>query len=267
MNSKTYIKDIVTSNIENFEKVSLQGIEALSFLDRHDTKYIFPVNRIEDIFNALNENYKVLSIENKELFTYRTTYFDNKKFHFFRSHQNGKLNRYKIRWREYVDTKTAFLEVKFKSNKGKTFKKRIPYSLPNQLNGEAIEFLQKNVPVEIPKLEPKLQVSFQRITFVNYLENERVTFDINLEFTENSEGNNTILPFLGIAELKSDGRGNKSHFHAVLQNLSIPPRGISKYCMGVGLLVDGRKVNILKEKMMHLLKIEKEFTSNLEQYA
>ena len=40
-------------------------------------------------------------------------------------HQNKKLNRYKIRQREYLISDISFFEIKFKSNKGRTIKKRI----------------------------------------------------------------------------------------------------------------------------------------------
>lgn len=39
---------------------------------------------------------------------------------FYHDHHNGKLNRFKIRQREYMDTKTSFLEVKFKNNQRRT---------------------------------------------------------------------------------------------------------------------------------------------------
>ena len=42
----------------------------------------------------------------------------------FHNHHNGKLNRYKIRFRDYINTKNSFLEVKFKTNKGETIKSR-----------------------------------------------------------------------------------------------------------------------------------------------
>ena len=40
-----------------------------------------------------------LEIDGKRLFNYQTEYFDNENKILFKNHQNGKLNRYKIRFR------------------------------------------------------------------------------------------------------------------------------------------------------------------------
>ena len=42
---------------------------------------------------------------------------------FFLDHHNRRVNRNKIRFREYVGSNLTFLEVKTKNNKGKTIKK------------------------------------------------------------------------------------------------------------------------------------------------
>ena len=44
---------------------------------------------------------------------------------FYNDHHNQRVNRHKIRFREYVDSGLIYLEVKCKTNKGKTVKKRL----------------------------------------------------------------------------------------------------------------------------------------------
>ena len=99
---------------------------------------------------------------------YRTLYFDSPEFELFRRHHAGMLNRYKVRSREYVDSQLAFLEVKHKTNKGRTIKQRIQTSaLADEIEKETAEFLQTAYPFNPANLEPKLWVEYDRITLVS----------------------------------------------------------------------------------------------------
>ena len=56
---------------------------------------------------------------------YRSLYYDTVDRQFFLDHHNERVNRYKVRFREYVNSGLSFLEVKCKNNKKKTIKNRI----------------------------------------------------------------------------------------------------------------------------------------------
>ncbi|MEZ4517391.1 MAG: VTC domain-containing protein [Chloroflexota bacterium] len=60
----------------------------------------------------LSETYRLLVIEGDGRGHYQTLYFDTSDFAFFRRHQSGGRNRFKVRSRSYVDTNLSFLEVK-----------------------------------------------------------------------------------------------------------------------------------------------------------
>ena len=91
---------------------------------RYDQKFTLNTSQFQVVFPLLAKDYHCLTIENQQLFEYTTDYYDCNDYSMFHNHHNGKLNRYKIRFRDYVNTKNSFLEVKFKTNKGETIKYR-----------------------------------------------------------------------------------------------------------------------------------------------
>ena len=67
----------------------------------------------------------ILQIDGKRKHDYKSLYFDTEDRKFYNDHHNQRVNRYKVRYREYVDSGLVFLEIKCKNNKGKTIKKRL----------------------------------------------------------------------------------------------------------------------------------------------
>ena len=116
-------------------------------------------------------------------------------------HHNGRVNRYKIRFRDYVESNLSFLEIKFKNNKSETLKKRIKVDFGSRSISEVEKkFISKNSNFKGDKIEAKLANSFKRVTLVNLLNKERVTIDFQLNFKTLKE--NIDLPELAIIELK-----------------------------------------------------------------
>jgi hypothetical protein len=107
-------------------------------------------------------------------------------------------------------------------------------------------------------LQTVLDNKFTRITLAGIETRERITLDFDISFS--TAGTNSIeLPFLAIAELKSDGYPRKSQFTGVIRGMGIKPTGFSKYCIGTALLKDIPRKNILKPKLLLLKKIENEY--------
>ena len=247
--------------LERLHKVTLDEIDQLRFMNRTDTKFLFSAKQMIDVLKNLDSTYSVLTINNKVLFHYRSTYFDTEDHRLYAIHQTGKLNRYKVRYREYVDTNDAFLEIKKKTNKQKTLKKRIKYQYDNRFDNEGKNFLEENTPLKVDDLNPALITSFDRITLVSFDHKERITLDLNLCFASSNSKEKVDLPFVGIAEVKSEGNGHKSNFIRYLKTLRIYPEGMSKYCVGIGLLKKHYKTNKIKSKVLKLEKIKREYGS------
>jgi hypothetical protein len=106
--------------LQQFEPITLKEMEGVKLMNRTDTKFIFNISHYETIMNEIRQHYRVLEVEGQRISRYETLYYDTQKYDLYGEHHKGKLNRYKIRHRTYVESKIGFLEVKFKNNKGIT---------------------------------------------------------------------------------------------------------------------------------------------------
>ncbi len=242
--------------LTGFDPVSLKETDNVSLLDRIDHKFVFGSPLLPEILSNACEYYKVLQIGKDRIFSYRSLYFDTDKNQMYLDHHNGKLKRYKIRFRTYEDSNLSFLEIKFKTKNGRTIKNRIKKEgVETQLSDDSLEFLKKHLPDEISRLEPKMYTSFQRITLVNKGMTERVTIDFNLKFENHKKSRD--LPNIAIAEIKKGLNGSKgSKFMEVLGALGIQSNSMSKYCIGRVLTDDDIKYNQFKKKLLIINKLD-----------
>jgi len=235
----------------SFPTISLAEMDAVKLMDRFDKKYIFNTENLGRFLEQANPFYRILEINNNTVFEYITQYYDTPGFEMYLNHHNRKLNRFKVRKREYCTTGEFYFEIKFKSNKGKTQKTRIKVDNPStNLDKDEKKFLKQNSPYKAKNLETKLLNHFRRITLVHKTDNERVTLDFDIGFRL---GNNSInLPFLAIAEIKKERISGHSDLGAILKNGSILPMKFSKYCMGSAILNHELKYNRFKAKLLTL---------------
>ena len=245
-----------------FDPIQLEEMSQVKLMNRTDRKYWFNYDQLEYLLKSVSNDYLLLHIDGQSHLPYATTYYDTEKNKMFIDHQNGKLNRYKIRRRSYVASKISFLEVKFKTNKGRTIKKRIPAGYGNILFTEAeYHFLSKIIPFSCLDLEPSLFNNFTRLTLVNKNFKERCTIDLNLQF-ENSD-RKVSLDQLVIVEIKSEGHSASSSLALALRDHRIKTSGFSKYCIGRTVTDPSLKRNAFKKKIR---RIEKTIHTNNSLY-
>jgi hypothetical protein len=202
----------------------------------------------------LSQAYRILEIEGTRTPFYESLYFDDERFSFFQDHHNGRTNRFKVRFRKYVESNLTFLEIKHKF-KGRTNKKRIKVeNIPEVLKAEHKEFIESIIPKEVD-LKAVMWNSFHRITLVNKVENERLTLDFDLTFRwdDKTEKFDNLI----IAELKQESVNRNSAFFALMKTINIRPYRLSKYCIGSIELYGGSrlKFNRFKKKLLTLKKI------------
>jgi hypothetical protein len=242
-------------HIESFDPISLNEMDSVALMNRVDTKYLVSTAVGADFLESIKNEYSALTIDDKRLFKYRTVYFDTPEKQMLHEHLRGKLNREKVRSREYVGTDSRFLEVKFKTNKGRTVKTRIRKS--GQL--ESIEdseqpFLTKESAYADQDLSPVIAVLFNRVTLVGKALKERITLDFGLTF-RSDEGTKEI-DNLVIVEMKRDSQHSLDSVTAQnLKALSAYPSSLSKYCIGMILLNETGKYNRYKPKLLKLNKL------------
>jgi hypothetical protein len=250
--------ETVNAMVVRFNTISLDEMDNVKLMDRIDSKFILPFSDLRPIVAELNGSYRILSIQDKKVFGYRTDYFDTPERVMYMDHHNGKLNRYKIRHREYVDTQLGFLEVKFRSNKGRITKERIEdrSADPQLFNG----FIAAHTPYNPVNLSLTVINHFNRFTLVDNALRERVTIDFNLVFSGNSR--DVLLKDLVIIEIKQDHVDKASTVFQSLKKHSLRPTSVSKYCVGLTLLNNDQKANYFKQTIMQINKLSHvEFTS------
>lgn len=237
-----------------FRPIHLDDMDQVQLMNRIDKKYWFNAQDLNELMNSVQDDYFILNIEGEHVQDYKTTYYDTMDNDMFSQHHNGKLNRYKVRRRSYILSNMSFLEVKFKNNKRKTFKYRIPtrYDQVKFTEQERV-FLDNLIPYYHNQLIPTISNRFSRITLVNKNYNERCTLDFNLSFeTDDKE---ILLRELAIIEIKTDGRSVVSPLALALRDARIKSTGFSKYCIGCTLTNQDIKRNNFKRKIRRIEKL------------
>ncbi|MCU4166250.1 polyphosphate polymerase domain-containing protein [Carboxylicivirga caseinilyticus] len=238
--------------LQNFSPISLDEMNHVSLMNRMDTKFIVPVSILPTLLRDIGKDYKVLDINNDRVFLYKTEYFDTQNFSMYEAHHNGKLNRFKIRKREYVASGKLFLEVKYKNNKRRTIKKRIEKE-NHEFSTNESHFIEENSPYKMEDLELKLSNEFYRITLVG--SDERLTIDFDLSFTHGDD-KDADFPEAAIIEFKQSRFNINSAGMQVLKKHGIRPESCSKYCIGAASIHSNIKANRLKQKFELLEKFK-----------
>jgi hypothetical protein len=247
------------SLLARFAPIDLPAMSRVALLDRTDTKFMLSEEQLYDALGALVEAYYVLDIHSRRLNHYRTLYFDTADFALFRQHHAGRRHRYKVRARNYVDSRLSFLEVKRKFKRNRTIKERMPTAaLLTCLTPEANAFLDSALPFDPEALEPTLWNEYTRITLVSKRDHERLTLDLNLRFACYQAGRFLALPNVAIAELKQDGHSRNSSFIQQMRARGIRPVKFSKYCAGMAMLCEGLRHNNFKPKLRLVDKLIRE---------
>lgn len=254
---------MVEQIISQFQPITLEEMSAIKLMNRTDTKFVTSEAMLCRLLQLAQGEYRAQETEGLRLSPYHTLYFDTPDYEMYVTHQNGHLNRQKVRIRSYVASDLHFLEVKTKDNHKRTKKKRITITesevqrwpaLVTAGSGEVREFLHQRLRYENTNLVPALENEFKRITLVNRACTERLTIDSSLAFNNWTTHRQRQMTGLVIIELKRDGL-QPSPILELLRQLRIKPHGFSKYCMGMAFTDQELKHNRFKERMRSLERI------------
>ncbi len=120
--------DRINSILQGFAPISLDEMSRVRLMNRIDTKYVTTVPYLVRLLEMAGGEYSLQQIGGLCDIPYYTCYFDTPDRDMFAQHQRGRKARQKIRLRVYENSGTAFLEIKDKDNRGRTDKKRIPWT-------------------------------------------------------------------------------------------------------------------------------------------
>ncbi len=238
--------------------ITLDEMRSVKLMNRIDTKYVLSEEEVLRLLDsAARAGYSVQITEGVRACRYLTLYYDTPEREMFTLHHNRKLTRQKLRTRTYLESGTTFFEIKNKSNRGRTKKRRTEIKAEELMcfaqNSEARELLTRNSRYTTDKLTPALITSFCRITLVNPTLTERTTIDLELKYEDARTKRKESIEHMAIVEIKQDGN-TPSTMKLMLRDMHIAPLKVSKYCLGTTLTVEGIKHNRFKAKIQQINK-------------
>jgi hypothetical protein len=216
--------------LTHYERIGLDEMKSVKLMNRIDTKYVTSAQTLRQLLRLAADDYRVQAIDGGVNLPYYTLYFGTTSRAMYMAHLHGKKNRQKVRLRRYESSDLQFLEVKHKSNTGRTDKQRIP--CPAYGETACADFLAHHSAYPYADLQPALENRFNRITLVNKAMTERVTIDTDLRFHNPLTGNCCRMTDLAVIELKRDGNC-PSPLLDLLRQLRVFPASFSKYCIGM----------------------------------
>lgn len=192
--------------------LDLDRIAAVRLMNRVDTKYLVDERRCMELLELAADQYYVQIIDDCRACRYATLYYDTPQWDMYHLHHNRRLTRQKIRTRTYVETGVTYLEVKNKSNKGRTHKRRM--ALDRSLfaaaatDTAAADFLRREARYAPETLSPSLATRFVRVTLVNRAMTERLTIDFDLHFDNVRAADGGNKDMNGRGDMDMNSRGN-----------------------------------------------------------
>jgi hypothetical protein len=193
---------------------------------------------VSEFLGGLRDDYHILAAGSTGWARYETCYFDTPELDAFHEHVRGRRPRYKVRIRHHVDRQRSFLEVKRKTNGGKTEKARRdrPYR-DTVLTADDRAFVGQNSGLPVDALEAAVWTNFRRATFVGVADNERITVDVGLRFMKEGAPEEGVA--FGIIELKQPRIMHSTPAMQLLRKLGIREQSLSKYCAAVAKVHEG----------------------------
>ena len=192
--------------------LDLDRIAAVRLMNRVDTKYLVDEALCMELLERAADQYYVQIIDDCRACRYATLYYDTPQWDMYHLHHNRRLTRQKIRTRTYVETGVTYLEVKNKSNKGRTHKRRM--ALDRSLfaaaatDTAAADFLRREARYAPETLSPSLATRFVRVTLVNHAMTERLTIDFDLHFDNVRAADGGNKDMNGCGDMDMNSRGN-----------------------------------------------------------
>ncbi len=226
------------SAIQWFDSISLEDLNnSMALMERKETKFLLSLEQLPQLISCLQEKFSVLTIKDTNIFNYDNVYLDTQDYKFYHQHEWWKKIRTKVRTRQYVDSNIQFFEYK-QRNKWQISKYRYELSAEEhwKITLEWMKFFQKiytwiyNTPLQ-QLIVPSLKNSYNRITFCSKNNDERITIDYNLQFTDPVNPTNTYL-LKNIAIIESKAATQPAPSASIFKALNIKKHGAcSKYCL------------------------------------
>jgi hypothetical protein len=218
--------------------ITLDELNAVAALQtRVDRKYALKAQDAHGILALLPEGTRVLEVDGTRALKYESMYFDTPDLASFRMAAHARRRRFKLRTRAYLETSTAFLELKTRGARSTTVKDRLPYDIQNcaELTDEGLTYAEgalTELHIDADDLGATLATRYRRTTLL-LPGGSRATVDTDLEW-EDTYGAVLRRRDLVIVETKSTGAA--SEIDRLLWAHGHRPATLSKYGTGLAAL-------------------------------
>ncbi len=198
---------------------------------RKDRKYVISAEELTPLLAELPESARILEIDGRRRFGYRSVYFDTPEFDSYRLAACRRPARFKVRTRTYLDSGACFAEVKRKNRRCQTVKERVDLSHATDVRSTVRAFADtfKTVESFSHRLAPVLTSTYQRATLVLPEQGVRFTIDAGYECI----GQDGRLVGLDQLILETKTEGVPSIVDRALWAAGHRPVKISKYATGL----------------------------------
>lgn len=255
--------------LKGFTSINLEELESsASFMTRIDTKYLLHAKDINQVLEQFKQKYFILSIQWHYMFKYDNVYMDTKNYDLYYHHEKGMEKRIKVRTRYYVESDLAFFEFKQKEwDVTRKFRYKIDPIHRHQMTDNDQRFyasIYQSIDPKAPKhvLFPSLWVSFQRVTIVSKKNDERMTIDFGLTFTDLRNPKRAPLTLDHVVIIESKSASTKTYSHKLMRKYGIrPAKGCSKYGFGLIKYKNVTSRNHFNDSLATLKIISKDQTS------
>jgi len=208
--------------------------------ERYDTKYVLNLATAVEVLEILDRNWKVLQVDRERFTAYQSSYYDDQDLDLFHDHIMGRRLRYKVRTRRYGNEPDEMLEIKLKSGRGGTIKRRIQRTVAfgTELTNVERQWISDTILDDYGRrpesaLKYTLGLNYTRRTMFNSVSGERLTIDSGV-VAEADCGTATPIGDAVVIEMKSVVWTCPTV--RLLHRHCIRPVNFSKYCAALAAL-------------------------------
>ncbi|MGB0099595.1 MAG: polyphosphate polymerase domain-containing protein [Nocardioides sp.] len=218
-----------------------------ALLARVDRKYVVPRTDLPAVLAAVPASTRMLEIEGRREFGYRSTYLDTADLASYHLAGRSHRRRFKVRTRAYLDSGSSWLEVKTRGARGVTLKTRIehPEIRADRLGPVGATFVDDALAsggarrVAAVDLAPVLSTGYRRSTLYLPESRSRATIDVDLGWSTHAPLAERDLDRPGVAIVETKTGSTPSALDRLLWRLGHRPSSISKFGVGMAALVPG----------------------------
>lgn len=255
------------SPLQALDAVSLAELnQTAGLLTRVDRKYLVPLSVADDLVTHL-PGARALEISSRRRLSYASTYFDTPDLASYLATAHRRRRRFKVRTRSYLDTATAFLEVKTRGPRGTNVKNRQGIDADDaarltpsgrlfvsQLLASAAAADPTHAAALAGALVPSLRTHYARATVLLPDDGARLTIDTSLRWTRLGRDGETLRTREagGLAVVETKSPATPCVADRWLWSAGYRPVRVSKYATGMALLEPSLPANRWHRVMQQL---------------